>query len=166
MLKKFLVAALLALPICVSAQDLKFATVNLQAIFQVMPETSAANAAIQEKAKQYEDENLKMREELEKKDNEYAAEREILPENIRVRREQELQEISQRMENFMEVARNDIQQQQEQLIAPIQEKLMGAVKEVATEGNYVYVLDEAQVVFKGTMTEDITPKVKAKLGIQ
>lgn len=166
MLKKFLVAALLALPICVSAQDLKFATVNLQAIFQVMPETSAANAAIQEKAKQYEDENLKMREELEKKYNEYAAEREILPENIRVRREQELQEISQRMENFMEVARNDIQQQQEQLIAPIQEKLMGAVKEVATEGNYVYVLDEAQVVFKGTMTEDITPKVKAKLGIQ
>lgn len=166
MLKKFLVAALLALPICVSAQDLKFATVNLQAIFQVMPETAAANVAIQEKAKQYEDENLKMREELEKKYNEYATERETLPENIRVRREQEIQEISQRMENFMEVARNDLQQQQEQLIAPIQEKLMGAVKEVATEGNYVYVLDEAQVVFKGTMTEDITPKVKAKLGIQ
>lgn len=166
MLKKFLVAALLALPICVSAQDLKFATVNLQAIFQVMPETTAANVAIQEKAKQYEDENLKMREELEKKYNEYATERETLPENIRVRREQEIQEISQRMENFMEVARNDLQQQQEQLIAPIQEKLMGAVKEVATEGNYVYVLDEAQVVFKGTMTEDITPKVKAKLGIQ
>lgn len=166
MLKKFLVAALLALPICVSAQDLKFATVNLQAIFQVMPETAAANVAIQEKAKQYEDENLKMREELEKKYNEYATERETLPENIRVRREQEIQEISQRMENFMEVARNDLQQQQEQLIAPIQEKLMGAVKEVATEGNYVYVLDEAQIVFKGTMTEDITPKVKAKLGIQ
>ena len=51
-------------------------------------------------------------------------------------------------------------------MAPIQEKLMTAVKEVGTEGNYVYVLDETGVVFKGTMTEDITPKVKAKLGIQ
>ncbi len=166
MLKKLLVAAFIALPLCASAQDLKFATVNLQTIFQAMPETTAANAAIQEKAKQYEDENLKMREELEKKYTEYTAERETLPENIRARREQEIQEISQRMENFMEVARNDLQQQQEQLIAPIQEKLMNAVKEVATEGNYVYVLDEQQVVFKGSMTEDITPKVIAKLGIQ
>ena len=166
MLKKLLVLAFIALPLCVSAQDLKFATVNLQTIFQAMPETTAATAAIQEKAKQYEDENLKMREELEKKYTEYTAERETLPENIRARREQEIQEISQRMENFMEVARNDLQQQQEQLIAPIQEKLMNAVKEVATEGNYVYVLDEQQVVFKGSMTEDITPKVIAKLGIQ
>ena len=48
MLKKLLVLAFIALPLCVSAQDLKFATVNLQAIFQVMPETAAAQTALQE----------------------------------------------------------------------------------------------------------------------
>ena len=51
MLKKLLVLAFIALPLCVSAQELKFATVNLQEIFQVMPETAAAQEALQEKAK-------------------------------------------------------------------------------------------------------------------
>ena len=59
----------------------------------------------------------------------------------------------------------DIEQQQETMIAPIQEKLMNAVKEVGVEGDYVYILDESSVAFKGSMAEDITDKVKTKLGI-
>ena len=166
MLKKLLVVALLALPICVSAQDLKFATVNLQAIFQVMPETSAATAALQDKQKKYESELSKMAEELQTKYAAITEQKDSLPENILNARLAELQEIEQRTENFRRMAAEDIQAEQEKLMAPIQEKLIIAVKEVGTEGNYVYVLDETGVVFKGTMTEDITPKVKAKLGIQ
>lgn len=165
MLKKLLVLAFIALPLCVSAQELKFATVNLQEIFQVMPETAAAQEALQEKAKKYENEIAKMEEELKTKYNALAEEKDNLPENIFNTRMAEIQEISQRVENFRAMASQDLQAEQEKLMAPIQEKLMGAVKEVGNEGNYVYVLDEAQVVFKGSMTEDITPKVKTKLGI-
>jgi outer membrane protein len=165
MLKKLLVLAFIALPLCVSAQELKFATVNLQEIFQVMPETAAAQEALQEKAKKYENEIAKMEEELKTKYNALAEEKDNLPENIFNTRMAEIQEISQRVENFRAMATQDLQAEQEKLMAPIQEKLMGAVKEVGNEGNYVYVLDEAQVVFKGSMTEDITPKVKTKLGI-
>ncbi|MBQ3554808.1 MAG: OmpH family outer membrane protein [Bacteroidales bacterium] len=166
MLKKLLVVALLALPICVSAQELKFATVNLQAIFQVMPETAAATVALQDKQKKYENELSKMAEELQTKYAAITEQKDSLPENILNARLAELQEIEQRTENFRRMAAEDIQAEQEKLMAPIQEKLMAAVKEVGTEGNYVYVLDETGVVFKGTMTEDITPKVKTKLGIQ
>ena len=166
MLKKLLVVALLALPICVSAQELKFATVNLQAIFQVMPETAAATVALQDKQKKYENELSKMAEELQTKYAALTEQKDSLPENILNARLAELQEIEQRTENFRRMAAEDIQAEQEKLMAPIQEKLMAAVKEVGTEGNYVYVLDETGVVFKGTMTEDITPKVKTKLGIQ
>ena len=166
MLKKLLVLAFIALPLCVSAQELKFATVNLQSIFQVMPETAAATVSLQEKQKKYEDELSKMAEEFQTKYNAIAEQKDSLPENIMNTRLAELQEIEQRTENFRRMAAEDIQAEREKLMAPIQEKLMGAVKEVATEGNYVYVLDELQVIFKGSMTEDITPKVKAKLGIQ
>ena len=166
MLKKLLVVALLALPICVSAQELKFATVNLQAIFQVMPETAAATTALQDKQKKYENELSKMAEELQTKYAAITEQKDSLPENILNARLAELQEIEQRTENFRRMAAEDIQAEQEKLMAPIQEKLMAAVKEVGTEGNYVYVLDETGVVFKGTMTEDITPKVKTKLRIQ
>ena len=74
MLKKLLVLAFIALPLCVSAQELKFATVNLQEIFQVMPETAAAQEALQEKAKKYENEIAKMEEELKTKYNALAEE--------------------------------------------------------------------------------------------
>ena len=117
------------------------------------------------KAKKYENEIAKMEEELKTKYNALAEEKDNLPENIFNTRMAEIQEISQRVENFRGMASQDLQAEQEKLMAPIQEKLMSAVKEVGTEGNYVYVLDEMQVVFKGTMTEDITPKVKTKLGI-
>ena len=168
MLKRLLIIALMAMPVCAIAQntsDMKFATVRLQEIFQLMPETTEANTKLQDISKKYEDENLKMKEEFEKKYSDYVPQRDSLPENIRTRREQELQEISQRISNFMEVARTDIEQQQETMIAPIQEKLMNAVKEVGVEGDYVYILDESSVAFKGSMAEDITDKVKTKLGI-
>lgn len=168
MFKRLLIIALMAMPVCAIAQntsDMKFATVRLQEIFQLMPETTEANNKLQDISKKYEDENVKMKEEFEKKYSDYVAQRDSLPENIRSRREQELQEISQRISNFMEVARTDIEQQQESMIAPIQEKLMNAVKEVGAEGDYIYVLDESSIAFKGSKTEDITDKVKAKLGI-
>lgn len=166
MLKKLLVAAFIALPMCLSAQTLKFGTVNLQEIFQVMPETAAANAAIQEKNSKYENEIAKLGEELQTKYNTLMAQRDSLPENILSMRAAELEELNQRIENFRRTAVEDVQAEQTKLIAPIQEKLMAAVKEVGVEGDYVYILDEQQVVFKGTITEDVTAKVKAKLGIQ
>ena len=43
MLKRLLIIALMAMPVCAIAQntsDMKFATVRLQEIFQLMPETT------------------------------------------------------------------------------------------------------------------------------
>ncbi|MEG1574665.1 MAG: OmpH family outer membrane protein [Bacteroidales bacterium] len=170
MFKKILIISLLALPFSAIAQEPvsqpRFATVKLQEIFQSMPETTDANAKLQVISKRYEDENLKMKEEFEKKYNDYVAQRDSLPENIRSRREQELQEINQRISNFMDVARKDIEQQQEKMVSPIQEKLVKTVKEVGAENDFIYILDENSVVFKGSKTEDITGIVKTRLGIK
>lgn len=170
MLKRFLIVSLLALPFGAIAQESasqpRFATVKLQEIFQAMPETADANAKLQAVSKKYEDENLKMKEEFEKKYNDYVAQRDSMPENIRARREQELNEINQRMSNFMDVARNDIEKQQEGMVSPIQEKLIKTVKEIGAENDFIYILDENSVVFKGSKTEDITGLVKERLGIK
>ncbi len=166
MLKKLLVVAFIVLPLCVSAQELKFGTVNAQEIFQMMPETTAALGALQEKNKKYEAELTKMGEELQKKYADYINQRDSLPENIIAAREAELADLQQRAETFRQMAADDVQKEQEKLMAPINEKLMQAINEVGTEGNYVYILDEMQIRFKGSVTEDVTPKVKAKLGIQ
>ena len=73
--------------------------------------------------------------------------------------------IAQAIDDFMKVAQNDIAHQQEVLMAPIKAKLMEAVNAVGAEGEYAFVADEAQLLYRGVNFEDITLFVKAKLDL-
>ena len=79
---------------------------------------------------------------------------------------QELQEDYQKIQNFQQTAAQDIQRQQEQLLAPIQQKLQDAIKAVGAEGGYTFIYDTSSLLYVGTGAEDLTAKVKAKLGIK
>lgn len=164
-MKKILILSLMAIvPILATAQ-MKFATVRLQEVFDMMPETKEANKKIEELAKKYEAENKTLKTEYEIKYTDYVKSRANMPQNIRARREQELMLISQSIEDFMMVAQNDVKQQQELLLLPIKTKLMEAVKSIGDEGGYAFVIDEAQMLYKGVNFEDITVFVQAKLGL-
>ena len=52
-----------------------------------------------------------------------------------------------------------------ELLAPVQEKVLNAIKEVAKAENFTYVFDVTTVAY-GWDTTDITDKVKAKLGLK
>ena len=56
MLKKLLIAALMALPVGVMAQELKIATVNTQEVISVYPAYAEAQTQMEKQSKQYEDE--------------------------------------------------------------------------------------------------------------
>ena len=64
MLKKIIIALFVALPMCVFAQTYKFGTVNSQELFSLMPDRVEAEKKLQEINKRYEDEFLKLQEEL------------------------------------------------------------------------------------------------------
>lgn len=169
MFKKLVVILLCAMPFSAFAQY-KFGTVNTQEIFGLMPEKATAEQSLQEVAKKYEDEFVKMREEFNKKYKEFMEESDSLPENIKTRRMQEIQELQQRIQNFQELAQNDIEQQQQQLLAPIEKKLMDAIKSVGAEQKFTYIFDLASpmpvIIYAGDGSEDVTPAVKAKLGLK
>lgn len=167
MIKRLIILVFVAIPFCLSAQtELKFATVNMQEIFALMPETIDANKKISDLAKEYEAEQQNIKNEFEKKYSAYVESRENMSDNIRVRREQELQLISKSIEDFMKVAQNDIKEQQQSLLEPIKKKLLETVQLVGAEGGYAFVIDERNMLYKGCAFEDITPMVKLKLGIE
>ena len=156
MIKKFLFAAvcICSLSFVSQAQQaLKFGTVNSQEIFMLMPEKATAEQTLQDINKKYE---------------EYMALGDTIPETIRARRMQEVQDSQSRIESFREMASQDIQKQQEALFAPIQQKLMDAIKSVGAEGKFTYIFDLAYpiVIYQGAPSEDVTPLVKAKLGLK
>lgn len=169
MFKKLLIALICVMPFGSFAQgQFKFGSVNTQEIFSLMPERVEAEKKFEAISKKYEDELSKMQDEYGKKYKDYIAQQDTMPENIKVRRMQEVGELEQRIQNFREVAMQDIQQQQQQLIAPISKKLTDAIKAVGQENGFTYIFDLANpgLLYTGQGNVDVTPMVKAKLGLQ
>lgn len=166
MLKKILViaAVVLTLPVIAAAQ--KFGVVDVNTIFTAMPETTAAQNQLQEASKKYEGEFSKLQEEINKKIQEYQGLAADTPESIKERRQQEIQELGQKVDTFRNTASQDLERQQQQLMMPIQQKLSDAIKAVGQEGGYTFIFENGIPVFTGNDVTDVTNAVKAKLGLK
>ena len=166
MIKKLFLVALMALPMTLAAQNFKFGTVNSVEIFNLMPEKTTAEQQLEALQKQYEAEFVKMQEEFSAKYKEFVDAQETMPENIKQRRMQEIQEIQQRIQNFREVAASDLEEQQGKLMTPIQEKMSTAIKAVGEENGFTFIFDVNILMYSGAQAIDATPLVKAKLGLK
>ena len=93
--------------------EVKIGTVDTQEVFTLMPELKTAQASLEEVNKKYQTEYKALQEEFNKKLQEYQALAKDTPETIKQRREQELNELGQKIQTFEQVANQDIQQQQQ-----------------------------------------------------
>ena len=167
MFKKVLVAALVALPMCLQAQSLKFGVLNPSEIVQVMPEYATAQNTLKAASDKYEAQAKTLQDEYNKK----LGELETLDKNKADQaaieaKYNEIQDLQQRMQTFQQTASKDMQQQQETLMAPIQQKLINAIQAVGGAGGYAGILDGSVLLYKGAQLEDVATKVKAQLGIK
>lgn len=80
---------------------------------------------------------------------------------------QERDGMQERMQSIQSAAEEAMQQKQEELFAPIQQKVINTINAVAKEQGFAYIFDlAAGSVYPFEGSEDITPLVKAKLGAQ
>lgn len=163
-MKKFIIAALMALPMSLFAQ--KVAHVNVNDIITAMPEYTAAQTEMQTTSKQYEDEFKRMQDELQTKYEDYQKNAQTLPEAVRTRRETELQDLQTRMQQYAQTSQEELQRLEQQKMAAIQEKMQKAISEVGAAGGYTYIYNAATLLYVGTTATDITAQVKTKLGIK
>lgn len=166
MFKKLIIAILCCLPLTMVAQTLKFGTINTGEVLTAMPERAAAEQQLQDLTKRYEDEFVKLQEDFQKKYQEVQAMGDTVPETIKMRRYEELQTMDQRIQSFRQIVEQDLAKKQEELFIPIQQKLMDAINAVGSENGFTYIFDANAAYYKGVGNEDVTPLVKAKLGIQ
>lgn len=164
--KKLIAILFLMAPLAIFAQ--KFGHLNSADIIQVMPEYTAAQTELQKLEKQYSDELKMMETELSKKSEEYEAQKATLPANIQQRREQELQELYGRMQQYYQTSQQELAQASQEKMAALTEKITKAIKEVGVAGGYLYIFDKASGIpyISETLSTDVTAAVKAKLGIQ
>ena len=167
-MKKLIIFLLMILPLGVFAQEAKVAIVNSNEIMAAMPELTAMQETMKQMNDKYAGEMKTMEDEWQKKYADYIAQQDSMTENIKVRRMQELQDIEQRVQNFTQVARQDMDKKQQELLAPIQDKIRTAIKAVGDENGYAYIFDNNPgiVLYTGNSAIDATPLVKAKLGLK
>ncbi|MCH5232783.1 MAG: OmpH family outer membrane protein [Muribaculaceae bacterium] len=168
MIKKILLAAALALPMLASAQTLKIGIVDVDEIFQKMPDTDEAQNKLAEVSKKYEDEYGKLQDEMKRRYDEIQAMPEDELPTIRERKLRDFQEYQQKVAQFEQSAGQELQKVQQDLISPIYQKINNAVQSVGQEGGYSLIEAKVSqlVLYYGNPVEDITNLVKAKLGIK
>ncbi|MBD5178715.1 MAG: OmpH family outer membrane protein [Bacteroides sp.] len=164
MLKKLLLAIAIILPTCAFAQA-KFGIVDAQSVMELMPEFKAAQEQLASVSKQYEDEYAKLTEAINKQIQEFQALAEDTPTAIRERRQHEIQDLDQRLQAFQQTAQQDLARKQQELVAPIQEKLVNAIKAVGSEKGFTMIYPDGVAIYVGNDVVDVTPDVKTKLGI-
>lgn len=164
MIKKLFVAILIALPAIASAQA-KFGVVNSQQIFAELPETKEAETQMEAASAKFQSEFKVLQDEYNKAYTEFQNMDANTPETIRQRRMADIQEKAQRIGQFQQSASEDLDRQQQQLLAPIQQKIADAIKAVGQENNFTMIFDMTQPVYVGTDVIDASDLVKKKLGI-
>ena len=165
-MKKLILMLLMCAPIAAMAQ--KFGHVNAQDIIQVMPDYTKAKTEIDALQKQYEADLKGMQDEFTSKVQKYEAEAKTLPENIRQRREQELGEMQQKIQQSYQDNQQALAKAEQEKLSVAQTKLVEAIKTVGQEGGYVYIMNYpgSALYISTTLSTDVTADVKAKLGLK
>lgn len=163
-MKKIIITIMLVLPMLASAQ--KFGHINTQELFAQMPEVAQIKLKMDTIQGQYEAQLASMNEEIQKKAQDYQAQEATMPDAVKQIRQQELQEMQQRIQLFYQTAEQDIQKKQQDLLTPVHERMAKAIKAVGERENYTYIFDSAAMVHIGNDAIDATPAVKKELGIK
>lgn len=165
-MKKFIIAILLMAPMSMMAQ--KFAHFNMQEVVNNMKEYATAKSEIETMQKQYEADLKLMQDEAQKKYEDYQKESANLLENVRARREQELNDLGQRIQQSYQDSQTALQKATQEKMGAISDKVMAAVKKLGEAGGYIYVFDTSAgaLPFVNTaLSTDITAQVKKEVGI-
>ncbi|MBO4965478.1 MAG: OmpH family outer membrane protein [Muribaculaceae bacterium] len=167
MLKKILIVIALAVPMLVSAQTIKVALVDVNEIIAAMPETAAAQKKLEEAQTRYESEYQKLGEEMKRKYDEYQNMKEDELPAIKERKTRELTEFQQKLAQFEQQVQQSLQKMNNDEMTPIISKVRTAIEAVGKEGGYsmIQMYDPQLVLFYQDPVENVTAKVRAKLGL-
>ena len=161
-----LLVCVLSLGFTAAQAQSKLAHINTEDLFSAMPETKKMEKDVQNAAQAYDADYKSQVTALEVKLQKYDQEAAFQTETENQKRALEVEELKSKLQVFAQQAQQKIQKKQYDLYKPIETKAVNAIKHVAAEKGFDYVLDSSNgkglIVFDG---EDILAAVKARLGI-
>ena len=164
MIKKIFLALILVMPTMVFAQ--KFGTINTDSLIAQLPKVQEVQAQIAAASQRYEAEFQNLKAELDKKYAEFQKLDSNEPRVIFERRLQEIRELDQKINQFRKTATDDLKQKEVELMTPIRNEVMAAIKSVGIDGDFIIIFENTPTVYTRADVVDVTSLVKAKLGVE
>jgi outer membrane protein len=145
-----------------AAQD-KLAHVDRQDIVKSLPDYKTAQQEIEKLGQTYQAEMKSNVEELETKLKLYNAEAAQKTDEENANRMREVEGMKQSIAQYQQQAQQELQKKELDLLEPIVKKVDEAIKKVARNKGYQYVIEKAAFIMaEGT---DLTSDVKKDLGV-
>lgn len=162
----FLIAAMAFVSLAATAQDFKFAYVDMNELIMLMPEMDAAREQLATAEKEAQETYNAMVEEYQTKAQQYQQKAETWTATIRESKGAELQQIEYRIQEFNQAISQELQQTQQTLQMPILEKAQNVVNELAKAKGVAYVVDRASLLYVDEKQGvNLTPEARVKLNI-
>ena len=152
-----------------SAQEGKFGFIDFNATLRRMPDYIEAEANLRNIQSVYQDELDRSKREFERQYIEFMLEQDHLSASIVARRQKELQLMMDNNVQFRDDVQMELEAKRDELLIPLQKKLLNAVQEVSTELNLDYVVDTGKGTYLYINQErgvDISDQVGSRLGIE
>jgi len=164
----FVTLSLAALMV-LGASAQKYAFVDTDYILNNIPSYKAAQDELDELSKQYEGEIKEMYDEIDKLYREYQAEKVLLTEEMRAKREEQIvtkERDAKKLQNDYFGQEGMLYKKREELIKPIQNEVYNAIKEIANEGGYAAIFDTASgpTLIYTNPRYDVSDEVLQRLG--
>jgi outer membrane protein len=164
----FLVLAFLCFGLLLKAQSFKIGYTDIEYVLTQMPEYKTASTDIELFQKKLEERFRIKNDYAQSKLQEYYDMERTLTMDQKKAKEEELMKLDEELKQFEKDAQGEMQIKQDGLLAPIREKVIKAVEQVATDKGYTYILNKSGGmlnVLYGPKEDDVTELLAAKLGL-
>ena len=166
-MKKLLLGAVMAFGMLSATAQTKIGYINTDELMSVMPEAAKVNTELNEYQVSLQQQGQTLQVEADKQRDQYFIDSIKLTPSMKEIRRGELVKLYTRLQGYDQEAQEKSQKYAQEKIAPIRVKALDAIKLVAKEKGYTYVLDDAaNVLLVMPPADDLLPMVKTKLGIK
>jgi outer membrane protein len=152
-------------PVVVS-QPVKFGYLSYQQVLETLDGYADVQKTIAGLRQAYEQELARSEEIFSKQFAEYVEGQKTFPDNIRLKRQKELQQTMEESLQFKQEAKDLLQKKENEVVGRLRERLNRAISELASERGYAFVLNIDNNSFpfvNGAMGEDITNELLNRL---
>ena len=165
-MKKLIILFFLLIAIqTVDAQ--KYGYLNKEELYMSMPEYDTVTAQIEKLRNEYGNQLASMQGELSSKTSSLNNESAKISEYLRLTRQEEIKNLDVRIQLFSVKANAQLEDNRTKLLQPIIDRVDEAIKTVAEEQGFIFVIDSGQMLYTDEKKcTNILPLMKAKLGVK